>query len=373
MSANLGVDARASVEANVEATERVEVIGGVKFRYAQGQIKYEGPPILFDRDKDTLKDDEGTRTTLSALRDYLKKFSAVKVRVEGHTDSRATNEYNLDLSNRRVATVRRWLVDQGTDEARLTAVGKGEEEPQVPEGDCKEGAETAPSDCEEKVWSKNRRVELHVTEGGETIEPAKPDVPDEPAVAVEPAPVVGCPFKVGVEAFVLGPNSYGGIAGAIEPACWLELNLGLGLRTRKLDAVAPNGDTGAATAFVATVPLRARAWFLRNHSPIVEAGLGLAVYRIGEEGTTPGPFRYFRTDVPVVGVFGAGYGYRSEGPFRLALLVGGVVHPTDLDPSTVYGGTAASNQDLQVLLDNLSSQQTELKPYGEVSVGLFFW
>ncbi len=52
-----------------------------------------------------------------------------RVRVEGHTDSRHSDEHNLDLSARRARTVVRWLVAHGIDASRLVAFGCGEAHP----------------------------------------------------------------------------------------------------------------------------------------------------------------------------------------------------------------------------------------------------
>jgi outer membrane protein OmpA-like peptidoglycan-associated protein len=51
------------------------------------------------------------------------------VEVQGHTDEQGRDAYNLDLSNRRAATVKRYLVDHGVADARLTSKGYGERNP----------------------------------------------------------------------------------------------------------------------------------------------------------------------------------------------------------------------------------------------------
>ena len=78
----------------------------------------------------------------------------VKVRVEGHTDSRGNDASNLDLSQRRAASVMTYLVNHGVDAARLEAVGYGETRPVV------ENARTAAQ------HAQNRRVVFTILEGG---------------------------------------------------------------------------------------------------------------------------------------------------------------------------------------------------------------
>lgn len=48
--------------------------------------------------------------------------------IEGHTDAVGSDAYNLDLSDRRAASVRRFLVSQGVGDVRLSSEGKGESE-----------------------------------------------------------------------------------------------------------------------------------------------------------------------------------------------------------------------------------------------------
>ena len=87
------------------------------------------------------------------------------VRVEGHTDSTGSAGYNLRLSQRRVDSVVRYLVNKGgVSKDRLVAEGFGETRPLVPNAKTK--AELA----------QNRRVEFQIAEG----EPEEPDEPDEP-------------------------------------------------------------------------------------------------------------------------------------------------------------------------------------------------
>ena len=71
----------------------------------------------------------------------------LRVRVEGHTDSRASDSYNMKLSQERADAVRQYLIDQGVASERLVAIGKGEREPL----DSRETPES---------WDLNRRVEF---------------------------------------------------------------------------------------------------------------------------------------------------------------------------------------------------------------------
>lgn len=72
-----------------------------------------------------------------------------KVVVIGHTDSRASNAYNQRLSERRAASVARYLVSKGVAATSIMASGKGETQP-VATNRTRSGMQ------------KNRRVEIHI-------------------------------------------------------------------------------------------------------------------------------------------------------------------------------------------------------------------
>ncbi|MCH8078387.1 MAG: OmpA family protein [Proteobacteria bacterium] len=67
--------------------------------------------------------------------------------VEGHTDSRASDSYNLNLSQRRAQAVVDYLVSKGVSASRLNPAGKGESYP-IASNDTREGRH------------QNRRVEV---------------------------------------------------------------------------------------------------------------------------------------------------------------------------------------------------------------------
>ena len=70
-------------------------------------------------------------TQLTRLLQGSVEIGEVKVRVEGHTDSRGNDARNLDLSQRRANSVMEYLVSHGVDASRLEAVGYGETRPLV--------------------------------------------------------------------------------------------------------------------------------------------------------------------------------------------------------------------------------------------------
>jgi len=71
----------------------------------------------------------GGRGKIEKVATFLHKNPERTVAIEGHTDSRGSDEYNLDLSQRRADAVRFLLVSNGIDSARIQAKGMGEHYP----------------------------------------------------------------------------------------------------------------------------------------------------------------------------------------------------------------------------------------------------
>lgn len=105
-------------------------------------------PILFDFDKHNIKPQAALE--LDKLVQIMKKYPKMIIRVEGHTDSRGSAEYNLQLSDRRVKSTIQYVISQGIDEDRISGEGFGQSRPIH---DC--GA-----NCTEEQHAENRRSEF---------------------------------------------------------------------------------------------------------------------------------------------------------------------------------------------------------------------
>jgi outer membrane protein OmpA-like peptidoglycan-associated protein len=67
---------------------------------------------------------------LEAVANALEATPEIRlVSIEGHTDDRGADDFNLDLSERRCAGVRQWLIERGISAVRLQAKGFGESRP----------------------------------------------------------------------------------------------------------------------------------------------------------------------------------------------------------------------------------------------------
>ncbi|MGH7312031.1 MAG: OmpA family protein [Candidatus Rokuibacteriota bacterium] len=69
--------------------------------------------------------DDGAQTALRSIVQELQKNPRLTVDLEGYTDPVGTANYNVQLSQRRVEAVRRYLVKQGVEQPRIQAVGLG--------------------------------------------------------------------------------------------------------------------------------------------------------------------------------------------------------------------------------------------------------
>jgi outer membrane protein OmpA-like peptidoglycan-associated protein len=103
--------------------------------------------IYFDFDKTTLKSESFVE--LNKVVDFLKQNSNVEIEISGHTDSKGSDDYNLNLSQGRSQAVVDYLISQGIDEYRLTAHGYGETKP-IDTNDTDDGR------------ANNRRVEFTI-------------------------------------------------------------------------------------------------------------------------------------------------------------------------------------------------------------------
>ena len=88
--------------------------------------------------------DDKARTILQANAQWLTRWPTTQVLINGHTDERATAEYNLALGDRRAAVVKEYLTSLAISPKRLVQVSIGEETPV-----CSEQAENC--------WWQNRR------------------------------------------------------------------------------------------------------------------------------------------------------------------------------------------------------------------------
>src|SRR5699024_4129246 len=81
-------------------------------------------PIYFDFDQWNIRPD--AEVELSKILEAMKLYPELVIHIESHTDSRGTEPYNMQLSEKRAQSTRDWLIDKGINADRLTAQGYGE-------------------------------------------------------------------------------------------------------------------------------------------------------------------------------------------------------------------------------------------------------
>jgi outer membrane protein OmpA-like peptidoglycan-associated protein len=108
--------------------------------------------LLFDYDSANLR--EGATASLQKLGRLIQRNPLAVFKVEGHTDSFGSDEYNMDLSKRRAETVKDWLVqNMGIDPGRIQTQGYGKTRLLVP------------GDRSVEEQQLNRRVEIVIRKG----------------------------------------------------------------------------------------------------------------------------------------------------------------------------------------------------------------
>jgi OmpA-OmpF porin, OOP family len=135
-------------------------------------------PVNFATDQDVILSE--SFPVLEEVSQVLKTHPELHlVLIEGHTDSRAGETYNLDLSKRRAASVRSYLEESGVAPERLCSQGFGQGRP-VAENDTEEG------------MARNRRVEFTIlpppAEGAPRCPGAPVERPGKKQGAKRPAP-----------------------------------------------------------------------------------------------------------------------------------------------------------------------------------------
>ncbi|RBN48922.1 OmpA family protein [Flavobacterium psychrolimnae] len=107
-------------------------------------------PIYFYSNKSNITDRGAVE--LDKLVYVMSQNDAIKIHVKAHTDSRGTNEYNLDLSDRRAQSTVAYIISKGINSDRILGTGYGESLPKI---DCQDK-------CTELEYALNRRSEFMI-------------------------------------------------------------------------------------------------------------------------------------------------------------------------------------------------------------------
>ncbi|MDW7771399.1 MAG: peptidoglycan-associated lipoprotein Pal [Desulfobulbaceae bacterium] len=136
-------------EESLDSAERLAQAGSFaadqnsdEYKKMYGRSSQQMLPIYFDFDQASIRPDQIPRLEQNA--EYLQNNSSAKVVIEGNTDERGTNEYNIALAERRALNAKIYLMELGIEDYRIRTVSYGEERPLFMEQD-------------EFSWAQNRR------------------------------------------------------------------------------------------------------------------------------------------------------------------------------------------------------------------------
>lgn len=115
--------------------------------------------IYYDFDDDKIKIE--AEQDLDYLYDLLSEYPNMVIELSSHTDSRGSDSYNLNLSQRRANSAKDYLVQRGIDPDRIEAVGYGETKIL---NHCTNGV-----NCSEEEHQLNRRTEFKIIAGPTTV------------------------------------------------------------------------------------------------------------------------------------------------------------------------------------------------------------
>lgn len=119
-----------------------------------GILKIKIGIIFFDLDKSDIRYDAAIELNKIVL--LMNQYNSIMIKIESHTDSRADDKYNLDLSDRRAKATKDYLISQGVPAERIeSAIGYGETQLI---NNCSNGVP-----CTDAQHQINRRSEFIIT------------------------------------------------------------------------------------------------------------------------------------------------------------------------------------------------------------------
>ena len=119
-------------------------IGISEGRTSEGML-----PVYFDFDSSDIRTDQVSR--IEANGDFLREQADANIRIEGNCDPRGTSEYNMALGERRALSAKKYLVNLGISDSKLSTISFGEERLLMHGHD-------------ELSWAQNRRADFVIVE-----------------------------------------------------------------------------------------------------------------------------------------------------------------------------------------------------------------
>jgi outer membrane protein OmpA-like peptidoglycan-associated protein len=116
--------------------------------------------IYYDYGKTDIRRSARKELTNTVL-PVLKKYPDIEIEIRSHTDSRSSQEFNMELSQERAMAVVEFLAKHGVEKGRMQFVGYGET---MLVNECGDDV-----DCSERKHQQNRRTEFKILNVGNPI------------------------------------------------------------------------------------------------------------------------------------------------------------------------------------------------------------
>lgn len=143
-----------------QAKQIKQTLPGAQVERVNEGIKITLPENLVNFAFDSSNLSTTAQTNLDKLAKVLSDNPDTNINIYGHTDSKGSDQYNLDLSQRRAEAVKSYLINRGISSSRLTSIGVGEAEPKA-------------SNETDAGRATNRRVEFAITANEKMIQEAQ--------------------------------------------------------------------------------------------------------------------------------------------------------------------------------------------------------
>lgn len=138
----------------MKVVQTTKLTANIDMSTVKAKDKFVVENMHFDSNSDLLRVDAAG--ALNIIRDFMNNNPKVRLEISGHTDGNGSDEYNMDLSQRRAESVMSFLIDKGIEEKRLSAKGYGETQPIAPNNN--------PDGSDNPEGRKlNRRTEVKIT------------------------------------------------------------------------------------------------------------------------------------------------------------------------------------------------------------------
>ncbi|MBE0422947.1 MAG: OmpA family protein, partial [Lutibacter sp.] len=151
---NLVSTIKTSDKINETLNIKLEMESSVEFVEAREQKMIKTNTINFDLNQSSIRLDAAIE--LNKVIAVLRKYPKLKIEIKSHTDSRASADYNMKLTNDRAKKVIDYIISNGIDSSRVSGRGYGETQLL---NNCAKGVK-----CSEAEHQLNRRTEFIITE-----------------------------------------------------------------------------------------------------------------------------------------------------------------------------------------------------------------